>query len=132
MKDVFFVKNDTYGVFVYLAICPRDELLQYVTKPPIRLRLSPDELHIGTNVAGYTVELSDKFGGDSYLIWISDFQDTVEDYVYLAHEVSHAAFFILQNRGWKDFNSSDSQHSQMYLKDMLYKSLLTKIRAKLK
>jgi hypothetical protein len=60
------------------------------------------------------------------------YDNTIDDIVTLAHEVSHAAFFALKHRGWEGFEDIDKQHSQMYLKDSIFRSFLMQLDAESK
>lgn len=127
--SVYYYRNDTYSFYTYLIVCPPEEFVQTAIKSPVKLNKEDAQSFadkIEDGFAGYTVPLNYD-GIDAYLIWLPEFNYTVDDYVYLAHEVSHVAFGALVHRGWKDFSNEDVQHSQMYLKDSIFKTFLNKL-----
>lgn len=127
--SIYANKSDTYGFFTYLMVCPKEQFVEEAIKSPIKLNKSDAEEFANTindGYAGYTIPLTYD-ACDAYLIWMPEFVESVDSLVYLAHEVSHVAFKALLHRGWTDFDNETVQHSQMYLKDAIFKDFLIKL-----
>lgn len=132
MEGMYHVKNDTYGFATYLVICDREDFQELSRKAPLKLNAEDAKNlleSVDPSTAGFTITLTCSNNVDAYLIWLPTYDNTIDDLVTLAHEVSHVAFFALKHRGWSGFEDTDKQHSQMYLKDTIFRSFLMKLDA---
>ncbi len=119
MSKVILVKPDIYPskVFVCFGSLSECNLVDHISEDAIK-NLEGLEYHAAKTVL---------FENGNIFLWIEERPDSPAGFGALAHEVFHAACFILQNIGVKF--SSKSQEAYAYLIDYLYEQIYKGIEA---
>lgn len=132
-SKAYMYYNDTYGFCTYLYVGTVDAFKSTCTKLPIKLSKSAaEELYESVVVkdpAGCTLALSSRENGlpSCWLIYLDDSRDAISMLATLSHECSHVSYFALEARDWSNFNTLDTQHTQIYLSDAIFESFLNKM-----
>lgn len=132
-SKAYMYYNDTYGFCTFLYVGEPEDFVKTCTKSPVTLsKEAAESFYSGIaskDSAGYTLALADSEDGtpNCWLIYLKDRDDPVSMIATLSHECSHVAFFALEVRNWSNFNTLDTQHTQIYLSDAIFENFLNKM-----
>ena len=123
--------DTTYGFTTFLFIGDKEEMRNTLYKAPVYF--SKDSLNefvdgIKPSHAGLTVHMVLNETYDRYLIWMNNFDFSVESLVTLSHECLHVASLSMLQRDISDFTNEGNFHAMMYLHDSIFRSFLYELQ----